>query len=269
MEQLKTFLSDSVVSGCIRLLIAGVIIGVGMWLVGIIMKLLCKSKLFAKIDPSAQGFISSAVGIVLRALVIITAAANLGVPMASVVAVIGSAGVAVGLALQGGLSNIAGGIMILITRPFGVGDYIETGSQSGTVESISIYYTSLITADNKKTVIPNGTITSSTVTNYSAMKTRRIELNFTAAYSCDTDAVKNIIKDAVLSDDRVLQDPEATVCVSALEDSAVKYIARFWVKSSDYWNVYYNVLEKGKKAFDRENIEIPFPQLDVHLGEKY
>lgn len=265
MEQIKSFFSDNIVGGCIKILLAAVILAVGMWLVGIIMKALKKCKLFAHIDPSARGFILSAVSILLRILVVITAAANLGVPMASVVAVIGSAGVAVGLALQGGLSNIAGGIMILVTHPFGVGDFITAGSESGTVDNISIYYTTLITSDNKKTVIPNGTITSSTVTNYSAMKTRRVDLDFTVSYSADTDKVKTVLNETVQSDERILKDPRPQVVMSALEENDVKFTVRVWVNSADYWNVYYGTLENVKHRFDAEGIEIPFPQLDVHI----
>lgn len=267
MEQIKTFLSDNIVGGCIKIVLAIVILAVGMWLVNIIMKGLKKGKLLSHVDPSARGFILSAVSVSLRVLVVITAAANLGVPMASVVAVIGSAGVAVGLALQGGLSNIAGGIMILITRPFKVGDFIMTGDNSGTVESISIYYTTLVTSDNKKTVIPNGTITSSVVTNYSAMKTRRADFDFTVSYSSDIDKVKKTLNGIVASDERILKDPSPQVVLSALEDSAVKFTVRVWVNSSDYWSVYYDIVEKVKKRFDEEKIEIPFPQLDVHVDK--
>lgn len=267
MEQIKAFFNDNVVSACIRLVVAGLIIVVGLWLVKLIMKGLSKSRLFAKVDPSARGFITSAVGIVLRILVIITAAANLGVPMASVVAVIGSAGVAVGLALQGGLSNIAGGIMILINRPFAVGDFITAGDSSGTVEGISIYYTTIITPDNKKIVIPNGSITSATVTNYSAKETRRVDLDFTVAYTSDIDAVKKVLRDVASGDARILKEPECAVFLSAHEDSALKFTLRAWVKTDDYWGVYFDTVENVKKAFDKEGIEIPFPQLDVHLDK--
>lgn len=267
MERIEAFFNENVVGACTRIAIAILILVIGLWLVKLLMKGLSKSKLFSKIEPSARGFITSAIGIVLRALVIITVANELGVPMASVVAVIGSAGVAVGLALQGGLSNIAGGIMILITRPFTVGDFVTAGGNSGTVETISIYYTTLVTPDNKKIVIPNGQITSATVTNFSAKETRRLDLDFTVAYSSDIDKVKKVLSAVAMSDERVLKEPEFAVLLTAYEDSAIKFTLRMWVNSADFWGVTFDTNEKVKKAFDMAGIEIPFPQLDVHLDK--
>ena len=188
--------------------------------------------------------------------------------MTSMVAVIGSAGVAIGLALQGGLSNIAGGLMIMIFRPFSVGDYISSSSGDGTVASIGIYHTTLVTPDCRRVVIPNSALTSSTVTNYSAEPRRRVDLDFSASYGDDIDKVRAAILSVANGIPQVLKDPAAEVMVSEHSDSAVKYRVRAWCKGEDYWTVYFALQENVKRAFDEAGISIPFPQVDVHMVDE-
>lgn len=264
MEQLKKFINEDLVGFCIRLVVTLVILAVGFLLVKLIMKLLRRGRLTKKMDPSVKGFLDSAIGIILRILVIVTAVTYAGVPMASIITVLGSLGVAIGLALQGGLSNVAGGVLILVNRPFRVGDYIKVGEHDGVVENIGIYYTTIKTFDGKKVVIPNGTVTSSVVVNNFTEETRRVDLTFSAAYSSDIDLVKRTLLDVANANPRVLKDPAARAVMTEQADSALKFALRVWVKIPDYWEVQFELTEDVKRAFDAAGIEIPFPQIDVH-----
>lgn len=225
------------------------------------------SRAFAKIEVSTRGIIVNVLGILIKVIIGITALAIIGVPMTSMIAVIGSCGLAVGLALQGSLSNIAGGFIILVLKPFKAGDFITSGDIAGTVEEISIFHTKLLTLDNRRIIVPNSTISNSTITNVSALKERRVDLTFTAAYQNDIDTVEKVLRDVCASHALVFKDPEPFARLSAHKDSALEYTVRVWCKADDYWTVYFDLIRDVKNAFDKNGISIPYPQLDVHTGK--
>lgn len=251
----------------LRILIGLLILSVGLFIIKWIRRIIKRSPHFEKLDQSLRSFISSFVSIALYILLFITLAMVVGIPATSFITVLATVGAAIGLALQGALSNFAGGIMILIFRPFQVGDYIETAGESGTVAEISVVYTVLLTPDNKQITIPNGSLTNAVITNYSAKDTRRVDWLFTADYSCDSEKVKAIIENIVDSHELGLKEPERFVRVSKCGDNGIEYTARLWAKKEDYWTVYFDVMERVKKAFDENNITIPYPQMDVHVKQ--
>ncbi len=261
------WLIDLVTSLGGKLLLGILILTVGLFFVRIIKRFIQKSHKLDKLDPSLRSFILSFASIALYIVLFITLAMVLGVPVTSFITVLATCGAAIGLALQGSLSNFAGGLMILLFKPFKVGDYIETSGEGGTVSEITVVYTVLLTPDNKQITIPNGSITNAVIKNYSAKDTRRVDWLFTADYSCDSDKVKAIIEKIITSHEKSLKDPEAFVKVSKCADSAVEYTARVWVNSSDYWTVYFDVLDEVKKAFQENDITIPYPQMDVHVKQ--
>lgn len=247
-------------------LLASIVLLVVCWkLIGFIMKLIRNNKSFSKIDEGAKGFILTCVSIVLKAVLILTVAANIGIPMTNVVAIVGSCGLAIGLALQGSLSNFAGGVMLLIFHPFRVGDYIEAGGKEGTVTELSLMSTSMNTVDNKLIVIPNGTLINSVITNYSAEEKRRVDLDFSVAYGTDAERVKKILTVLAEQHEKVLNDPAPFARMTNQNDSALVFTLRVWCKQEDYWTVRFDLLEQVKAAFDKLEIEIPFPQMDIHM----
>lgn len=216
-------------------------------------------------DPTLAKFLIALTRIALLTFVIIAALGTLGVETASFIAIIGAAGLAVGFALQGSLANFASGVMLIIFRPLKVGDYVEAGGAAGSVEEVHIFNTILRSPDNRKIIVPNSKITSDTITNYSANEKRRIDLVFGIGYGDDIKKAKDILVALCKEDSRILDDPATTVAVSELGDSSVNFVCRPWVKTADYWAVYFDLTEKVKLTFDREGISIPFPQRDVHL----
>lgn len=249
----------------INLILSLILLIVGWKLINIFSKKMKAGKLFSKIEPTARSFINSAVTITLKVLLVITIAAILGVPMTSMVAVLGSCGLAIGLALQGSLSNIAGGFILTVFKPFVVGDFIKSGEFEGTVKSINIFYTKIITPDNKIIVIPNSKVSDSALIDYNAFTTRRVDIDISAAYSEDSDVVKKALIDAANSNELVDKSVEPVAIIKSFDDSAVAYQVRMWCKTEDYWDVKFAVTEKIKKIFDERGIQIPYPQLDVHL----
>ncbi|WP_325891673.1 small-conductance mechanosensitive channel MscS [Grimontia sp. NTOU-MAR1] len=216
------------------------------------------------LDQTVVDFIENMVRYVMFAIVLIAALGRVGVETASIVAVIGAAGLAIGLALQGSLSNFAAGVLIVTFRPFKSGDYVEVGGVAGSVASIQIFSTVLTTPDNKMVVVPNGTVISSPITNYSRHATRRIDFIIGVSYKADLQKTKEVLTRIVKADERVLQDPEPTIGVHALMDSSVNFVVRPWVKTEDYWSTYFDLMQAIKEGLDKEGIEIPFPQMDVH-----
>lgn len=269
METLKKLL-DQLIDWCIhyglRLVVCILVLAIGLRIIKLVMRRLRNGKAFARMDASLRSFLSSALTVVLDALLIITVAGILGIPMASFVTVLASCGVAVGLALQGSLSNLAGGVMLLFFRPFRVGDYIETAAgESGTVKDISVFYTILTTPDNKTITIPNGALTNSTVTNYSTSTRRRVDLKFGVDYATDMEQMKALLLEVANAHPLVLQQPDPPFARLAENgDSAMVYTLRVWCNAADYWTVYFDLLEQVKKRLDQENIVIPFPQMDIH-----
>ncbi|MBN1332773.1 MAG: mechanosensitive ion channel [Synergistales bacterium] len=218
-----------------------------------------------KVDDTLVLFTSSVSYVAIMAFVIIAALGQLGIQTTSFVAILGAAGLAVGLALQGSLANFAAGVLMIIFKPFKVGDYIEGGGVSGTVEEIGIFTTELKSPDNRKIIVPNAKMTSDNIVNYTAKDTRRIDIVAGVSYGDDLDKVKRVLEGILASDERILKDPAPTIGVLALADSSVNLAVRPWVRTSDYWDVYFATQESIKKSFDAEGISIPFPQQDIHI----
>lgn len=261
LEQLSSY----AVSFGVRLICAAVLFFAAFKLISVFVKYLGKRAFFLKLDSNVQTLIKNAITVLLDVLVIIVAVEILGIPSATIIAVLGSCGLAIGLALQGGLSNIAGGVIIMLFKPFHTGDYITTPLGDGTVEDIGIFYTKLTTPDNVSVNIPNAALSNSTVSNYSVKETRRVDVEVSIAYESDLDLAKKALLAIAESYDQVLSDPAPVVYVTAQADSAVKLTLRVWVNNADYWGVKFGLTEDTKKAFDQVGISIPYPQLDVHV----
>tara|TARA_R110002049_G_scaffold157184_4_gene322194 strand:- start:2874 stop:3740 length:867 start_codon:yes stop_codon:yes gene_type:complete len=219
----------------------------------------------AEVEQTLEAFICNLVRIALLIVVVIAAIGQVGIETTSFIAVFGAAGLAIGLALQGSLSNFAAGVLIVLFRPYKVGDFIEGAGVNGTVEVVQILTTVLKTPDNKQVIVPNSQIMGSVITNYSANATRRVDLVVGVSYSDDLDKVRKTLEELVTTDERVLKDPAHTIAVSELGDNSVNFVVRPWVKTSDYWPVYFGLTEAIKKRFDELGISFPFPQRDVHL----
>jgi small conductance mechanosensitive channel len=263
--EVLTMIQTTGVDLAINVITAIVIFFVGKWVVALVIKGLMKAMQKGDVDTTLRRFIANLARMVLMLFVIIAAINALGVQTASLIALIGAAGLAVGLALQGSLSNFAAGVLIVLFRPYKVGDWIEGGGVSGSVEEVQILTTVLKTGDNKRVIIPNSQIMGSTITNYSANDTRRVDLVVGVSYSDDLDKVRKELEALVAADDRILDDPAVTIAVSELADSSVNFVLRPWVKTADYWGVYFDLTEAIKKRFDEVGISIPFPQQDVYL----
>ncbi len=244
---------------------AAVTLLVGFWAIKIINKFANKAMTKGKVDVSLQKFIASLLSIGLKILLLISVAGMLGIATASFVAVIGAAGLAVGLALQGSLANFAGGVLILLLKPFKVGDVIEAQGHTGKVEQIQIFNTILKTPDNKTIILPNASVSNGNITNYSTEPRRRVDMTFGIGYDDDLKKAKQILQAMVENDARILKDPAPVVLVSELADSSVNFAVRAWVNAADYWDVYFDFQEKVKLTFDEQGISIPYPQQDVHL----
>jgi len=230
---------------------------------GVVKKLLLK----AKIDQILVNFISAIVRGLLFLFVIIAALSQLGINTTSLIALIGAAGLAVALSLKDSMQNFAAGVMLLVFRPFSVGDFVEAGGTSGSVKEINIFSSTFLTPDNKQVIIPNGAIYSGVITNYSATGTRRIDMVFGIGYEDDIETAKGIIEDALKSESRILNAPEYVIAVGELADSSVNFYVRPWVDTSNYWPVYFDLTEKIKLEFDKNGISIPYPQMDVHMDK--
>lgn len=241
---------------------------VGRFLISMINKLVQRVLLKRNIDPSIKTFVGSLIHIILMILLIVSVVGALGVQTASFAALLASAGVAIGMALSGNLSNFAGGLIILIFKPYKVGDFIEAQNLSGTVREIQIFHTVLTTTDNKVIYIPNGSLSSSAVINYSYQQVRRIDWTFGVEYGTDYAKVKGILEEILAKDERILQEPAAPfIAMSQLADSSVNYVVRVWVNSPDYWNVYYDITRIVYERFNAEGIGFPFPQLTIHQAK--
>ena len=249
----------------ISLLMALAILIVGRQLVKLILRLITVALEKSKVEDTVRIFVTNLLNTLLMILVFIAAINQLGIETTSIIAVLGAAGLAIGLALQGSLSNFAAGILIVIYRPYKVGDYIEAGNHAGTVKDIQIFSTVLKTPDNKIVVVPNGSIMNGSIVNYSDQDTRRVDLIISCSYEDDIDKVRSILEDILKKEKRILKDPKPQIAVAELADSSVNFIFRPWVKRTDYLPVYYSLLEEVKKRFDKEGISIPYPQSDVHI----
>ncbi len=253
-------------AGYLILRIAGavVILFFGFRLVRLLARRFTRSKLYARLDPGLASFTASIAKVLLYIGLFLIALGILGVETASFLALFTSGGVAVALAFQGAVTNLAGGVMILLFHPFRVGDYIETSQVAGTVKAVSVLYTVIVTPDNKRVTVPNGILTNTEITDYSAETTRRIDLFFSVSYRSDLEKVKALLLDVAENHEAVLKDPPAQARLQKYGDSALEFVLRVWVRPENYWDVYYDLNENVKKTFDANGVEIPFPQLDVH-----
>jgi small conductance mechanosensitive channel len=246
--------------------IAGIVVFiVGRWVAKGLTNLARKVMEKRAVDHTLVSFVVNLTYIALLVFVVLAALGQLGIQTTSFIAVIGAAGLAIGLALQGSLSNFAAGFLMMIFRPFKVGDFIEGAGVSGTVEAMQIFTTQLKSPDNKTVIIPNASLTAGNITNYSTKGTRRVDIVMGIGYEDDIDKAKKIMADVLAKDGRVLKDPAPTIAVVELADSSVNFVVRPWVKADDYWDVYFDTTENIKKSFDSEGISIPFPQRDVHV----
>jgi small conductance mechanosensitive channel len=247
-------------------LIGGLIVlFVGLWITKLITKGVGKSLAKSSIDQSLVPFLKSLTNIILKALLIITVMGMIGIEMTSFVAIIGAAGLAVGLALSGTLQNFAGGVIILIIKPFKIGDFIEAQGFAGTVKEINIFSTLLNTPDQKLVIIPNGPLSTGALINYSAEPLRRVDWTFGIAYGDDVENFKKAINQFIAEDDRILKDPAGFIGLSELADSSVNFAVRVWVDSPNYWGVFFDMNEKVYTKFPDYDLNIPFPQMDVHV----
>ena len=263
--ELIELLKTTGVDLAINIVTAIAIFVIGKWVAGLLTKAVRTLMQKREVDKTLETFVSNLVRMVLMVFVIIAAIGAVGIQTTSLIAVIGAAGLAVGLALQGSLSNFAAGVLIVLFRPYKVGDWVEAAGVSGSVVSVQILTTILKTGDNKQIIVPNGQIMDSIITNYSANDTRRVDLVVGVSYDDNLDKVRKTIEEIVAADDRVLDDPACLIAVSELADSSVNFVVRPWVKTADYWAVMFDLTETIKKRFDEEGISFPFPQQDVHL----
>lgn len=267
-DQVLSYLSknqDFLLHSAFNLLVALVIFYIGRWLALGAARLVSKALLLRKVDKAVVSFLSSIVYAGALIAVALIALSHLGVQTTSFIAILGAAGLAIALALQGSLSNFASGVLIIIFRPFKAGDMVDVAGISGVVQRVDIFQTIFKTGDNKKIIVPNSQITGGAIINYSAEARRRIDLVIGISYDSDLRQAKQILEDILASDSRILKDPAPVVAVSALADSAVQLIVRPWVDAENYWPVYWATLEKIKLAFDERGIEIPFPQMSLHM----
>ncbi len=250
-----------------QLLLAIVVLIVGLWIVNRVVRLVAAGLDRGKTDETLARFLTNLTSIILKALLLISVAGMVGIETTSFIAILGAAGLAIGLALQGSLANFAGGVLVLLFRPYKVGDFVEAQGVSGTVREIQIFNTVIATPDNKRIIVPNGAISNGIITNYSAEATRRVDFVFGIGYDDDIAKTKQTLLDILTADSRIMSDPEPFVVLSELADSSVNFTVRVWVDAADYWGVYFDTMEAVKIAFDRESISIPYPQTDVHVHQ--
>lgn len=261
-------LIDSILGFIPTLLLAIIVFIVGFFLNKIILNIFAKGAEHSKLDQTVNKFLSSVIKIVVTAIVIIVVLSILGIPMTSIITVLGTMGVAVGLALKDSLSNVAGGVILLINRTLKVGDYVDIGAYSGTVDEVSILFTKITTVDNKDIFIPNGAVATSAITNYSMEGNRRVDLVFGISYDNDHKKAISAINSVIEKHPLIVKEPESFVRLGELGASSLNITVRVWTKNADYWTVYFDLIEQVKEKFDEENIVIPYNQMDVHVIDK-
>ena len=265
LATVSNFVTGNVINFIFLSLCAIAFVAIGFGLSSLLIKLIKGNKFFKRLDATAGKFILSLISITLKILVVVAAAAIVGIDVTAFSAVLATFGVTIGLALQGSLSNLTGGIMILIFRPFKIGDYIDNHTDSGTVKEIGIFYTTLTTPDNKNITIPNGLLSNATVVNYSTNDTRRVDLEFPVAYGSDVEKVTKVMLTVAAANDKILSDPEPFAALLRQDDRALYFVIRAWCNSDDYWDVYFALTENMKKGFDAMGIEVPLRKFDVHV----
>ena len=266
-DSATNWLTTNGLSFCVSLLGALAFLFIGFWVSKLIVKALRKMMVRKNSDPGLISFVSSLANIALKIMIIISVMGMVGIQMTSFIAVLGAAGIAVGMALQGTLSNFASGVMILIFKPYKVDDYIEANGVAGVVKEIQIFNTIITTVDNKTIIVPNGSLATNTLTNYSKQPIRRVDWTVGVSYGTDFNVAKESIMRILNADSRVLKDPEIFVSITSLSDSSVDIVVRVWVNSPDYWDVYFDFYNTVYAKFNEEGISFPFPQMDVHIKE--
>ena len=267
MENVQTWISENATDWAIQIVIAIAIFVIGKMLAKMVAGLVRKGMTRAGSDPILVGFIGNITYGLLLAAVVLAAVDSLGVNVTSLMAIVGAAGLAVGLALKDSLGNFAAGVMIIIFRPFKIGDYVDAGGAAGTISEIGLFATMMHTPDNKLIIVPNSSIINGNITNVSAMPTRRVDLVFGISYDDNIGKARDIIKSVLDADERILKDPAPTVVVGELGDSSVNFYVRPWVNSGDYWPVYWDLTELIKVKFDENGLTIPYPQQDVYMHQ--
>ncbi|MBR6558604.1 MAG: mechanosensitive ion channel [Clostridia bacterium] len=258
-----TFVNSYLTGKVIDILFAILVLVVGFSVVKMLSKALQKTKGFKKLDSNVKSFFTNFIELMLKVIVVLTAVIIIGVPESSVIAVLGSCGLAIGLALQGGLSNIASGVILMFCKPFHVGDFISSSGVSGTVKDINIYYTLITTGDNQDISVPNSTLANSMITNLSTESTRRLDFDFSISYDADIDAARKVILETAQANEKIAKDPAPVVLVAAHGDSAITMKLRVWCDSNNYWAVNFEMWENVKKALDKAGIEIPYQYVNV------
>ncbi|VAX29213.1 Small-conductance mechanosensitive channel [hydrothermal vent metagenome] len=268
MDESIVIVRDYATTYGVNILVAIIILIVGFWISKMITKSATKVMTKREMDTTLVKFLSGIIKTLLYVFVIIAAIDKAGIESTSLVAILGAAGLAVGLALQGSLSNFASGVMLIIFKPIKVGDFVEAAGVMGVVQEVGIFVTTLTSPDNKVIFVPNSQMGGGIITNYSVKDTRRVDMEFGIGYTDDIDKARNVILEVLSNDSRILKDPAPDVFVGTLGDSSVNFKVRPWVKGADYWGVYFDVTENIKKKFDENKISIPFPQTDVHLFQE-
>ncbi len=262
---IKTYIAENGVDLLLNIAAAVLIFIIGRWVAKLISMIVFKSMERSKVDQTLSRFVKNLLYALLLVIVVITAIGQLGIQIASFVAIIGAAGLAIGLALQGSLSNFAAGVLLILFKPFKAGDYIEAGGTAGSVQEVHIFNTVLNSPDNCRIIVPNSQITGGTIKNYTANETRRIDLVIGVSYEDDLKKARQVILDVLKADQRVLADPAPVVAVLELGDSSVNFVVRPWVNKADYWDAYFDITEQVKVALEANGLSIPFPQRDVHM----
>ncbi len=270
LEKIQSFFvdgnwMDSAIPFLTNVVIALGIYIIGKWIAGYVVKLIDKGMELRKMDPALRGFLSAILKTVFTFVIMLVAVEQLGINTTSLLALLGAAGLAVGLALKDSLSNFAAGVMLILFKPFKIGNFVEAGGVAGVVENIEVFNTIFKSGDNKEIIVPNAQIYGGTITNYSARPTRRIDLVIGIGYGDDMKKARDLILEVLAAEARVLKDPEPVVAVSELGDSSVNFVVRPWVVTGDYWPTRWAITEAIKESFDANGVSIPFPQQDVHM----
>lgn len=249
----------------LKVLLALITLVIGLWIIKTLIRVIGKNFDNRKVDPTIHQFVTSLLSMLLKVMLFISVIGMMGVEMTSFVAILAAAGLAVGMALSGTLQNFAGGVILILFKPFKVGDFIDAQGFMGSVKEIQIFNTVLKTPDNKTIIIPNGGLSTGSLTNYSTEPIRRVDFKFGIGYGDDINKAKTVINGLISSDNRIFKDPEPFLAVSELGDSSVNLVVRVWANTGDYWGIFFDLTESVKKSFDKEGITIPYPQTDVHL----
>lgn len=267
ISKITEYLKELVLTYGIKIVMAIVVLIIGLWIIKALTNAISRVMQKREVDESLRPFLRSLFNALFKVMLFISVIQMVGVEATSFIAVLGAAGLAVGMALSGTLQNFAGGVIILLLKPFKKGDWIDAMGYAGTVSEIQIFATILKTPDNKTVILPNGALSTGSLVNYSTEPRRRVDMTFGIGYDDDIDKAKGILNRIIEEDSRILKDPAPAVLLSELADSSVNFVVRVWAEAGDYWGIYFDFHEKVKKSFDAEGVGIPFPQMDVHVRQ--